>query len=102
MATDTRLALTLGLDPLGSSVDVLALIVVRSSRKRSSITADTLGTFRPDAAIISRITSFTPPPNVITRFRLVWLSSHFSSSAVSGSAGLPYLPTISSASRPTY
>ena len=62
----------------------------------------TLGTFRPDAAIISRITSFTPPPNVMTRFRLVWLSSHFSSSAVSGSAGLPYLPTISSASRPTY
>ena len=31
----------------------------------------TLGTFRPDAAIISRITSFTPPPNVMTRLRLV-------------------------------
>ncbi|CKU13587.1 Uncharacterised protein [Mycobacterium tuberculosis] len=60
----------------------------------------TLGTLRPDAAIISRMTSFTPPPKVITRLRLVWASSQRSSSAVSGSAGLPYLPTIPSASRP--
>src|SRR6185312_9692136 len=62
----------------------------------------TLGTFKPDAAIISRITSFTPPPKVMTRLRLVWESSQFSSSEVSESAGLPYLPTTSSASRPTY
>src|SRR6516225_10127282 len=62
----------------------------------------TLGTLRPDAAIISRMTSFTPPPNVITRLRLVCESSQASSSAVSDSAGLPYLPTISSASRPIY
>ena len=62
----------------------------------------TLGTLRPDAAIISRITSFTPPPKVITRLRLVCESSQSSSSAVSDSAGLPYLPTISSASRPMY
>src|ERR1700736_4158778 len=62
----------------------------------------TLGTLRPEAAIISRITSFTPPPKVMTRLRLVCESSQSSSSAVSRSAGLPYLPTISSASRPTY
>src|SRR5207237_9896210 len=62
----------------------------------------TLGTLRPDAAIISRITSFTPPPKVITKLRLVCESSHSSRSAVSDSAGLPYLPTISSASRPMY
>ena len=62
----------------------------------------TLGTFSPDAAIISRITSLTPPPKVMTRLRLVCMSSHLSRSAVSGSAGLPYLPTISSASRPTF
>ena len=62
----------------------------------------TLGTLRPAAAIISRMTSFTPPPKVITRLRLVCESSQFSSSAVSASAGLPYLPTISSASRPMY
>src|SRR6201999_1495380 len=62
----------------------------------------TLGTLRPDAAIISRITSFTPPPKVITKLRLVCESSQSSSSAVSDSAGLPYLPTISSASRPMY
>ena len=62
----------------------------------------TLGTLRPAAAIISRMTSLTPPPKVITRLRLVCESSHSSSSAVSGSAGLPYLPTISSASRPMY
>ena len=56
---------------------------------RASAHRGTLGTFRPAAAIISRITSFTPPPKVMTRLRLVWLSSHSSSSAVSGSAGLP-------------
>ncbi len=49
----------------------------------------TRGTRRPDAAIISRITSLTPPPKVITRLRLVILSSQTSSSAVSESAGLP-------------
>src|SRR5262249_29571048 len=91
MAADAWLALTLGLDLLGRRLDVLD----RAHR-------GTLGTFRPDAAITSRITSFTPPPNVITKFRLVWLPSHFSSSAVSGSAGLPYLPTISSPRRPAY
>src|ERR1700722_19702737 len=91
MPTDPWLALALGLDLLGRRVDV----VYRTH-------LGTLGTFRPDAAIISRITSLTPPPNVITRSRFVWLPSHFSSSPVSDSAGLPYLPTISPASRPTY
>ena len=61
----------------------------------------TLGTLSPDAAIISRITSLTPPPKVMTRLRLVILSSQSSSRAVSGSAGLPYRPTTSSASLPT-
>ena len=60
MATRPRLALALGLDPLGGSLNVL-----------DGAHRGTLGTFRPDAAIISRITSFTPPPNVITRFRFV-------------------------------
>ena len=91
MPTGPRLALSLGLDLLGRLLDVF-----------DGTHRGTLGTFRPAAAIISRITSFTPPPNVITRFRLVWLSSHSSSSAVSGSAGLPCVPTISSASRPAY
>ena len=91
MPTDPRLALSLGLDLLGRLLNVF-----------DGTHRGTRGTFSPEAAIISRITSFTPPPNVITRFRLVWLSSHSSSSAVSGSAGLPYVPTISSASRPAY
>ena len=62
----------------------------------------TLGTLRPEAATISRMTSLTPPPKVMTRLRLVCESSQSINSAVSDSAGLPYLPTISSASRPMY
>ena len=60
-ATDPRLAAARGLD------------LSAASWMSSTVThLGTLGTFRPDAAIISRITSFTPPPNVITRLRLVW------------------------------
>src|SRR5690606_1638231 len=49
----------------------------------------TLGTLSPAAAIISRITSLTPPPKVMTKFRLVILSSQSSTAAVWASAGLP-------------
>ena len=88
IAADTRLGDDGGFDLREGLVDIRHL--------------GTLGTLRPDAAIISRITSFTPPPKVITKLRLVCESSQSSSSAVSDSAGLPYLPTISSASRPMY
>ncbi|SHV68101.1 Uncharacterised protein [Mycobacteroides abscessus subsp. abscessus] len=49
----------------------------------------TLGVPNPAVDTISRITSFTPPPKVITRWRLVCASSHSRVSAVFASAGSP-------------
>ena len=72
----SRLALTVRLDRVDALLEIGAHRI-------------TLGTFRPEAEIISRITSLTPPPNVMTRLRLVILSSQSSSSAVSVSAGFP-------------
>src|SRR5690606_30258113 len=60
----------------------------------------TRGRFSPAVATSSRMISLTPPPKVTTRFCLVRRSSQRSSSAVSGSAGSPKRPTISSASLP--
>ena len=46
---------------------------------RSPSYRETRGTLRPDAAIISRMTSLTPPPNVMTKLRLAMVSRSWNS-----------------------